>query len=72
MVKPILVLCIDRDNDLYEKTKIHGASDRGGEENLKAATKLALADPGRAGCKHDFLCNKKCTTTSVKTKRMWK
>ena len=44
MVKPILVLCIDRDNDLYEKAKIHGPI-IGREENLKAATKLALADP---------------------------
>ena len=44
MTKPILVLCIDRDNDLYEKTKIHGPV-IGREENLKAATKLAMADP---------------------------
>ena len=44
MVKPLLILCIDRDNDLYEKTKIHGPV-IGREENFKAATKLALADP---------------------------
>ncbi len=44
MVKPILILCIDRDNDLYEKAKIHGPV-IGREENLKAAIKLALADP---------------------------
>jgi putative membrane protein len=39
-----LVLCIDRDNDLYEKTKISGPL-IGREANLEAATKLALADP---------------------------
>ncbi len=44
MVKPLLILCIDRDNDLYEKARIHGPI-IGREENLKAATKLALADP---------------------------
>ncbi|HNT60523.1 MAG TPA: DUF373 family protein, partial [Candidatus Bilamarchaeaceae archaeon] len=44
MVKPILVLCIDRDNDLYEKAKVSGPL-IGREENLEAATKLALADP---------------------------
>lgn len=44
MQNPILVLCIDRDNDLYEKAKIHGPI-IGREENIKAATKLALADP---------------------------
>ncbi|VVC01894.1 Uncharacterised protein [uncultured archaeon] len=39
-----LVLCIDRDNDLYEKAKISGPV-VGREANLSAATKLALADP---------------------------
>ncbi len=39
-----LVLCIDRDNDLYEKAKISGPV-VGREANLDAATKLALADP---------------------------
>ena len=39
-----LVLCIDRDNDLYEKAKISGPI-IGREANLDAATKLALADP---------------------------
>jgi putative membrane protein len=44
MAKPLLILCIDRDNDLYEKTKIHGPV-IGRDENFQAATKLALADP---------------------------
>lgn len=44
MANPILVLCIDRDNDLFEKAKIHGPV-IGREENVKAATRLALADP---------------------------
>ncbi|MFA6489384.1 MAG: DUF373 family protein [Candidatus Micrarchaeia archaeon] len=39
-----LVLCIDRDNDLYEKAKVSGPI-IGREANLAAATKLALADP---------------------------
>lgn len=42
--KSKLVLCIDRDNDLYEKAKISGPI-IGREANLDAATKLALADP---------------------------
>jgi putative membrane protein len=39
-----LVLCIDRDNDMYEKAKIAGPI-IGRDANLEAATKLALADP---------------------------
>ncbi|MEM2137999.1 MAG: DUF373 family protein [Candidatus Anstonellaceae archaeon] len=39
-----LVLCIDRDNDMYEKAKIVGPI-IGRDANLDAATKLALADP---------------------------
>jgi putative membrane protein len=39
-----LVLCIDRDNDLYEKAKVSGPI-IGREPNLDAATKLALSDP---------------------------
>jgi len=39
-----LVLCIDRDNDLYEKAKVSGPI-IGRDANLEAATKLALADP---------------------------
>jgi len=45
--KGVLVLCIDRDNDLYEKTKVSGPI-IGREANLQAATKLALADPTEA------------------------
>lgn len=44
MGKRILVLCVDRDNDLFTKAKIAGPV-IGKEENIKAATKLALADP---------------------------
>ncbi len=44
MENPILVLCIDRDNDLFEKAKVHGPV-IGRDENVKAGTKLALADP---------------------------
>ncbi len=40
----ILVLCIDRDNDLYEKAKVRGPV-IGREQNIKAALALSLADP---------------------------
>ena len=43
-MKNILVLSVDRDNDLYEKAKISGPI-IGREANLTAASKLALADP---------------------------
>ncbi len=43
-MKGILILCVDRDNDLYEKAKISGPI-VGREANLNAASKLALADP---------------------------
>src|SRR6267378_2004078 len=40
----ILVLCVDRDDDIGVKTGIKGPL-IGREENLGAATKLGLADP---------------------------
>lgn len=42
--KRILVLCVDRDNDLYEKVKISGPV-IGKQANIDAAIKLALKDP---------------------------
>jgi putative membrane protein len=42
--RPILVICIDRDNDLYEKARVNGPL-VGRDANLDGATKLALADP---------------------------
>ncbi len=42
--RPILVLCIDRDNDLYEKAKVSGPL-VGREKNLEGALALSLADP---------------------------
>lgn len=44
MKRPILVLCIDRDNDLYEKGGISGPL-IGREKNLNGAIALSLADP---------------------------
>ncbi|MBU0527047.1 MAG: DUF373 family protein [Candidatus Micrarchaeota archaeon] len=44
MKRPILVLCIDRDNDLYEKGKVSGPL-IGREKNLEGAVALSLADP---------------------------
>ncbi len=43
MVKT-LVICIDRDNDLYEKARLNGPI-IGRKANIDAATKLALSDP---------------------------
>jgi putative membrane protein len=42
--RKVLVLCIDRDNDLFEKIKLSGPI-VGREANLEAATKLVLIDP---------------------------
>jgi putative membrane protein len=42
--KKLLIICVDRDNDLYEKTKVSGPI-IGKEANINAATKLLLADP---------------------------
>jgi putative membrane protein len=44
MKRPILVLCIDRDNDLYEKAKVSGPL-IGRERNIEGALALSLADP---------------------------
>lgn len=44
MAERILVLAVDIDNDLYRKTKITGPV-IGRNDNLKAAARLALADP---------------------------
>jgi len=44
MAERLLVLAVDIDNDLYRKTKISGPV-IGRIDNLKAAAKLALADP---------------------------
>jgi putative membrane protein len=44
MAERLLVLAVDIDNDLYRKTKITGPV-IGRIDNLKAAAKLALADP---------------------------
>ncbi len=44
MKRPILVLCVDRDNDLYEKAGVSGPL-IGREKNVDGATRLALADP---------------------------
>jgi putative membrane protein len=43
--KPKLVLCVDRDNDLYEKAGISGPI-IGRDANLNAAMALGVADPG--------------------------
>ena len=44
MKRPILVLCIDRDNDLFEKGKVSGPL-IGREKNIQGALALSLADP---------------------------
>ncbi|MCD6434201.1 MAG: DUF373 family protein, partial [Candidatus Diapherotrites archaeon] len=45
--KKLLVLCIDRDDDIGKKTNIRGPI-IGRKANLEAATKLILADPGES------------------------
>ncbi|MFH1234209.1 MAG: DUF373 family protein [Candidatus Diapherotrites archaeon] len=54
----VLILCVDRDNDLGKKTGITGPV-IGREENLKAATKLILADPEEADANSIFAAIKK-------------
>ena len=43
----LLVLCVDRDDDIGRKAKIKGPI-IGEEKNIKAATALLMADPGEA------------------------
>lgn len=43
--KRLLVLCVDVDNDLYEKAKVKGPI-IGRKRNIEAATKFSIADPG--------------------------
>jgi putative membrane protein len=54
----LLVVCVDRDNDLGKKTGIKGPV-VGREKNLEAASKLALADPGEADANTIFAAVKK-------------
>ncbi len=54
----LLIVCVDRDNDLGRKTGIRGPV-IGREDNLKAATALALADPGEADANCMFAAVKK-------------
>ncbi|MCX6802127.1 MAG: DUF373 family protein [Candidatus Diapherotrites archaeon] len=54
----VLILCVDRDNDLGKKTGITGPV-IGREENLKAATKLILADPEESDANSIFAAIKK-------------
>jgi len=54
----LIVICIDRDNDLGKKTGIKGPV-IGREKNLEAASKLALADPSEADANSMFAAVKK-------------
>jgi putative membrane protein len=54
----LLVLCVDRDNDLGKKTRIEGPV-VGREKNLDAANALALADPSEADANCMFAAVKK-------------
>lgn len=56
--KKFLIACVDRDNDLGRKAKILGPV-IGRESNLKAASKLALADPGESDANTMFAAVKK-------------
>tara|TARA_Y100000310_G_C20698559_1_gene827543 strand:+ start:4224 stop:5447 length:1224 start_codon:yes stop_codon:yes gene_type:complete len=54
----LLVLCVDRDNDLGKKTGINGPV-IGREKNLEAAAALALADPSESDANSMFAGVKK-------------
>ncbi len=54
----LLVVCVDRDNDLGKKTGTIGPV-TGREANLKAATALALADPSEADANTMFAAVRK-------------
>ncbi len=54
----VIVLCVDRDNDLGKKTKIGGPV-IGRKANLKAAGKLILADPEESDANCIFAAVKK-------------
>ena len=56
--KKILVVCVDRDNDLGRKAGIPGPV-IGRKQNLNAAAKLAIADPGESDANSIFGAVKK-------------
>lgn len=58
MKRKIFVVCVDRDNDLGRKTKLKGPI-VGKENNIEAATKLALADPTESDANTMFASVKK-------------
>ncbi|RLJ00740.1 MAG: hypothetical protein DRP06_01220, partial [Candidatus Aenigmatarchaeota archaeon] len=47
MGEPILVICVDRDNDIGEKLGVNGPI-TGRKENLDVAKNLAIKDPGES------------------------
>lgn len=57
-VKSVLVVCIDRDNDLGRKINVQGPI-VGRAKNLNTAAKLALADPGESDANSIFAAVKK-------------
>ncbi|MDD3159477.1 MAG: DUF373 family protein [Candidatus ainarchaeum sp.] len=58
MKNKVLVVCVDRDNDLGRKTGISGPV-IGVERNIDAATKLILADPAESDANTIFAAVKK-------------
>lgn len=63
----ILVVCVDRDDDLGRKAKVVGPI-VGRKENLKAATRLALKDPGDTDINCVFAAVKKFDEIAKKHK----
>jgi putative membrane protein len=57
-MEKILIISVDRDNDLGRKTNVQGPV-IGREANLKAASKLALADPAESDANCIFAAVKK-------------
>ncbi len=62
-LKKILVLNVDYDDDLGEKTSVHGPV-IGREANVAAATKLAIADPEESDANTMFQSVKECDSLS--------
>ena len=69
MKKKIFVVCVDRDDDLGQKTKIRGPV-IGKENNLIAAQKLILSDPTESDANTMFAGIKKFEEASKEFKNV--
>ena len=65
----LLVICVDRDNDLGKKAGVKGPV-VGRDKNLEAASKLALADPTESDANSIFAAVKKFDEVKKNVKRV--